>query len=68
MAKEKPCPELIGMKTHRQIKKMTREQLSEKTGFTVTMLNRYENGWSEPSLSKAKVIADALGCMVDDLF
>lgn len=60
--------ELIGMKLARSRARLTRDQLAKETGISAAMLYRFESGLSEPTLSKSKIIADALGITINDLF
>ena len=46
---------------------MTQVQLAEKKGLNKNYLNRYIEGYQDISLSKAKIIADALNVKIDDL-
>ena len=51
----------------RKARNLSQKGLSEATGIHRVTIARYEAGKIEPSLPKAKKIADALGCTVDEL-
>lgn len=46
---------------------ITQTELAVKTGISRGTIARYETTKMEPTLRRAKEIADALGCKVDDL-
>jgi len=48
-------------------KGMKQIELAKKTGLNYNYLNRYIGGYHDISLTKAKIIADALHVKVDDL-
>jgi transcriptional regulator with XRE-family HTH domain len=52
----------------RKIKKMTQEDLVNKTGFDIKQIGRIERGISNPSISSIEAIATALGVEVKELF
>ena len=47
-------------------KGVSQEELSEQTGLSKVTLSKYMNGRSIPNYFKAKKIADALECSLDD--
>lgn len=46
---------------------MTQTQLAEKIGCTQQEIARYEAGGREPRASMLKRLAEALGCMMEEL-
>lgn len=44
----------------RKAKKLTRAELAKQTKISASIIQAYENNWHEPSLSKAKTIAQLL--------
>jgi len=48
--------------------RLTLEQLSERTGIDVSLLSRYERGVRWPPAERLRIIADALGVRVFELF
>ena len=46
---------------------LSRHELAEKSGFSYTLLTSWENGRTLPSPKKLHVLADALGCTVEEL-
>lgn len=51
----------------RKAARLTQLDIAEKLNTTAVTISRYENGKREPSLSRAKELADALNCTVDEL-
>ncbi|GIN22576.1 helix-turn-helix transcriptional regulator [Siminovitchia fordii] len=49
-------------------RKMTQVQLEARTGIDRRQINAYIKGNRKMSLVNAKVIAEALGCAIDDLY
>lgn len=49
-------------------KGLTQKALSEVTGISQMSISKYIRGISEPTISNAYLIADALECSVDELF
>lgn len=47
---------------------ISQNELAEKIGITNAMLSRYIHGTSMPSADKAHMIANAIGCTMDELF
>ena len=52
----------------RKIKKITQEDLVDKTGFDIKQIGRIERGISNPSISSIEAIATALGVEIKELF
>jgi transcriptional regulator with XRE-family HTH domain len=52
----------------RKLKKMTQEDLVDKTGFDIKQIGRIERGASNPSISSIEAIATAMGVEVKELF
>lgn len=52
----------------RRQKSMTVAQLGEKSGLSIGMLSKIENGNTSPSLTTLKIISDALGIPITSLF
>ncbi len=55
------------IRTLREHRGLSLAELAEQTGISERMLRYIENGQSAPTLPKAQLIADALGCSLDDL-
>ena len=53
--------------TIRRRNKLTQKQLGEKLGIGDAMINRYEHGKADPSLSMLEKMSDILNCSLDDL-
>lgn len=51
----------------RKYNKLSQEELAEKIGVTRQTLSKYETGESLPDIEKCKLLADALGVLIDDL-
>lgn len=51
----------------RVLRKLSQEDLGERTGLTYNHIGRYERGESRPSAEKLKALADALGVSTDYL-
>lgn len=51
----------------RQQKRMTQQELSQKTQIEQTVISRYETGRIVPSLTRLKQISDALEISLSDL-
>ncbi|WP_412758663.1 helix-turn-helix domain-containing protein [Niallia alba] len=48
--------------------KMTKTQLSDKTGIKLNQISRYLTNESHMSLSTARKISKVLNCKIDDLY
>lgn len=55
------------LKKMRVSKKITQQELSDKTGIHQQQISRYERSISVPTLEVAKKIADALNVSLDEL-
>lgn len=64
------CREMLRLKDLRRDHpdRLTLEQLSERTGIDVSLLSRYERGVRWPPAERLRIIADALGVRVFELF
>ena len=51
----------------RKAKNLSQESLANMVGVTRNAVNRMEAETKDPSLATAAMLADALGCMIDDL-
>ncbi|EMI6951349.1 MULTISPECIES: helix-turn-helix domain-containing protein [Pseudomonas] len=47
---------------------VTQEEFAERCGFARTYMSRIETGGANPSLDAIKVLADALGTTISELF
>jgi len=47
---------------------MNQEAFADKCGFARTYMSRIETGGANPSINAIKVLADALGVSIADLF
>lgn len=50
------------LKGLRLMREMSRQELAGKIGVTVSTIQNYEKGMTEPSVTVSKKYADALGC------
>ena len=66
MSEKKPFGYIL--KSIRQAKGWSLEQLAEKTGTTKQVLSRYERGERSPKISDAKKLADALNVTLSELY
>ena len=57
----------MNIKTIRKDRKISMETLSERTGMQIATLYNYQSGKREPDIKGLIMIADALGCTVDEL-
>lgn len=55
------------MRCIRKRRKMTQQELADKTGISRVCINRYESGKSTPRLGKMVKLASALNVTVDEL-
>ncbi len=51
----------------RERKLMTQTELAERAGLTLSTISRLENGLQRPRISTARVLAEALGVLPEDL-
>ncbi len=56
------------VKAHRRQKSLTVSELSERTGLSIGMLSKIENGNTSPSLTTLQMLADALGLPITAFF
>jgi len=47
---------------------MSQEAFADRCGFARTYMSRIETGGANPSINAIKVLADALGVSISDLF
>ena len=59
---------MLCIRTKRKEKKLSQQDLASLIGVNQTAVSQWERGVSMPSLDKAEMIAQALGCTIDDLF
>lgn len=52
----------------RENKKMTQMQLAEACSVTQQLISKIESSRGAPSMKVAAVLANVLGCTIDDLF
>lgn len=66
---EQECKKEFGLRLRKimEIKGVTQDDLSEKTGIAQPILSNYIRGKNAPSFYRVDKIAKALGCSVDDL-
>lgn len=57
----------MNIEQKRKAKNLTQKQLAEICGTSQNNISRYETGARSPSLKDAKVLANALGCSIDEL-
>lgn len=57
----------VNLKTIRKSKKMTQQQLAEKSGINYANICNYEQGIHEPSFEILEKLKIALDCSYDDL-
>lgn len=56
------------IKEKRKEKNLSQCELSQKVGVNQTAVSQWERGATMPSLDKAALIANALGCTIDELY
>jgi putative transcriptional regulator len=56
------------MKSIRESKNLTQEQLADSLGVSRSWIEKVENGKVEPSLKLALRIASFLECSIEDIF
>lgn len=66
---EQQCRKEFGLRLRKimEIKGMTQDDLSRKTGIAQPILSNYIKGKNSPSFYRVDKIAKALGCSADDL-
>lgn len=52
------------IKTYRKLKYMTQQELSEKSGLSLSVIKKYEIGNRNPKLDQLQIIANTLGVSV----
>jgi transcriptional regulator with XRE-family HTH domain len=52
----------------RRASDLTAQQLADAADVTIAGLMHYETGRSRPGINRLPLLADALGCPIDDLF
>lgn len=62
-----PQHALAGLKPRRIARNLSREDMAGAIGVTATSYDRFENGTRRLYFDKACVLADTLGCSLDDL-
>ncbi|MEG3038579.1 MAG: helix-turn-helix transcriptional regulator, partial [Clostridia bacterium] len=55
------------IKEQRKLKGLTQKELAEKTGISLSAIEKYERGRLNPSLGKVKEIAEALDVTIQEL-
>lgn len=56
----------MNIKEKRKEKRLSQSQLANMVGVNQTAVSQWERGATMPSLDKAALIANALGCTIDD--
>ncbi len=56
------------IKEKRKEKNLSQCELAQKVGVNQTAVGQWERGATMPSLDKAALIANALGCTIDELY
>ncbi len=56
------------IKEKRKEKKLSQSELAQMVGVNQTAVSQWERGATMPSLDKAALIANALGCTIDALY
>lgn len=57
---------LTKLKTQRRAMKMTQSELASRINTTRRSIIRWENGQTKPSLKKLQMLADVMGCSMDE--
>jgi len=57
---------LTKLKTQRRALKMTQSELASRINTTRRSIIRWENGQTKPSLKKLQMLADVMGCSMDE--
>lgn len=55
------------LEVHRTRAGLTQSELAEKLHVSAFTISQWENGKSEPRLSKAKEMAELFNCSIDDI-
>ena len=55
------------LKIKRLSLKMSQEELANKIGCTQKDISRWESGSVTPTIDKLKLLADALGCKIEEI-
>jgi transcriptional regulator with XRE-family HTH domain len=67
MAKEPRNPPLNGLRERRTFRKMTQGDLADVIGVNQSHYRQFETGGVRLDVYRAKKLADALECSIDDL-
>ena len=57
---------LTKLRTQRRALKMTQSELASRINTTRRSIIRWENGQTKPSLKKLQMLADVMGCSMDE--
>lgn len=57
---------LTKLKEHRRALRLTQSELASRMNMTRRSIIRWENGQSRPSLKKMQLLADVMGCSLED--
>lgn len=57
---------LSKLKAHRKALRMTQSELASKLNTTRRSIIRWENGQSKPSMKKMQLLAEVMGCSLED--
>ncbi len=58
----------MDIKVKRKQKKLSQSELAQMIGVNQTAVSQWERGATMPTLDKAAMIANALGCTIDELY
>jgi transcriptional regulator with XRE-family HTH domain len=57
---------LTKLKAHRRALRLTQSELASRMNMTRRSIIRWENGQTTPSPKKLQMLADVMGCAVED--
>ncbi len=58
----------MDIKVKRKEKNLSQSELAQMIGVNQTAVSQWERGATMPTLDKAAMIANALGCTIDELY
>lgn len=58
----RPHPLMAEARRIREAKGITQGALGARAGFDLKCVNRWENGWNQPSLAAFEMLLESLGC------
>ena len=59
---------IVALKRIRSAQRMTQAELAQKISVTQSVVGQWERGEAMPSAAKLPLLAEVLGCSIDELF